>query len=131
MADFLTKAERSHRMSLIRGKNTTPEKMMSSLLRRAKIRFRRHGRMIGTPDFVIGRLVVFVDGTFWHGKRFDKWKAKLSPWWQNKIANNKRRDARVDACLRRRGFSVVHCWEDDLRRRPEVCIKKIKSKMEA
>jgi len=129
MADFLTKEERSHRMSLIRSKNTTPEKQMASLLRKSKIKFRRYTRDLpGTPDFRIKdtNVVVFCDGDFWHGRNFGQWRGKLSSWWQNKIANNKKRDARVNACLRKRGFKVVHCWERDIKRKPQACIKRIK-----
>lgn len=126
MADFLSKAERSRRMSLIRSRDTVPEKRMAEMLRKAGIKYRRYANLPGTPDFIVGKMVLFVNGDFWHGRGFDKWKKKLSPWWRKKIATNKRRDARVDACLRRMGFSVVHCWEKDIRQKPDACITKIK-----
>jgi DNA mismatch endonuclease (patch repair protein) len=126
MGDFLTKAERSHRMSLIRSKDTVPEKKMAELLRKAGIKYKRYANLPGTPDFVAGKVVLFVDGDFWHGRDFDRWKGKLSPWWREKIATNKKRDARINACLRRMGFSVVHFWEKDVKRKPDVCITKIK-----
>jgi hypothetical protein len=50
--DSLTKARRSWNMSRIRGKHTTPEKVVRSLLRRLGYRFRLHVRipvpMVGT-----------------------------------------------------------------------------------
>ena len=34
------------------------------------------------------RLVVFVDGDFWHGWRFPVWCDKLTPYWKRKIERN-------------------------------------------
>jgi len=114
-------------MSLIRSKDTVPELRMKKLLRSANIRYRRHVRLVGTPDFLLnGKVALFVNGEFWHGKDFEDWKHKLSPWWRNKIATNRRRDKRVTRALRRQGYRVVNCWEKDVKRRPESCIRKIK-----
>ena len=48
----------------------------------------------GKPDFVFikARVVVFVDGDFWHGWRYPLWKQKLSDYWQKKIERNRHRD---------------------------------------
>ena len=43
--DLLTKARRSWNMSRIRGKHTTPERVVRSLLRRLGYRFRLHVRI--------------------------------------------------------------------------------------
>jgi len=129
MPDFLTPAERSKRMSLIKGKDTKPEKAMARILSSAKIKYKRNVRgMPGTPDFVIPgkKLIVFVDGEFWHGKDTDL--MALSPFWRAKISNNVRRDKRVDRRLRRMGWSVYRFWEKDVKSRPEWCLKRIKSK---
>jgi len=98
MADFLTPEQRSKRMSLIRGKDTVPERAMARLLRRAGIKYRSQARLPGTPDFrIIGsRAVVFVDGDFWHGRDFDSWRHKLAPFWLAKITRNRERDTRVE-----------------------------------
>ena len=117
MPDFLTKKERSRLMSRIRGKNTKPELAMASMLRKDGIRYRRYADDLpGKPDFVLkGRKVaVFVDGKFWHGRGFDEWRHKLKPFWDDKISNNIRRDRRVNAQLRRKGWSIIRVWEDRL-----------------
>jgi DNA mismatch endonuclease, patch repair protein len=128
MADFLTPQERSHRMSLIKSKNTKPEKRMASLLRDARIRFRRHRKDLpGKPDFCVlnARVVVFVDGEFWHGKGFEDWSHKLKPFWRDKIQNNIKRDKRVSSRLRNRGWSVVRIWEKDVWRKSDKCVARV------
>ena len=128
MTDFLTKAERSHRMSLIRGKDTRPERAMARLLRANKIGFRRHCRLPGTPDFVLKgiRIALFVDGDFWHGRLYDRClKGKLNDFWRKKITGNMRRDKRVNARLRSHGWKVIRIWECDMMRRPQKCASKM------
>ncbi len=56
------------------------------------------------------RLVVFVDGDFWHGWRFPLWCAKLTPYWKRKIERNRRRDRLNFRRLRRRGWRVLRLW---------------------
>jgi DNA mismatch endonuclease (patch repair protein) len=111
MADFLSVAQRSLRMSRIRSKDTKPELSMARILNEAKLPYVRHAKLPGTPDFLVGgRVVVHVDGIFWHGKNFAKIERTLKPFWKNKISNNMRRDSRVDRRLRRMGFSVLRIW---------------------
>ena len=59
-------------MSRIRGKDTTPEKVVRSLLRRMGYRFRLHAKKPpGRPDIVLPRhkTVMFVHGCFCHHHR--------------------------------------------------------------
>jgi len=129
MPDFLTPAERSRRMSLIRSKDTKPEKAMAKILSSARIRYKRNVRDLpGTPDFVIPgkNLVVFVEGKFWHGQGVDQ--MSLRPFWRNHASNNMKRDKRVERKLRRMGWSVYRFWEKDVSKRPEWCLKRIKRK---
>ena len=72
-------------------------------------------------------MVVFVDGEFWHGK--DVEQLVLSPFWRNKISNNVKRDKRVTRQLRGMGWAVLRFWEKDVTKRPEWCLKRIKSKV--
>jgi DNA mismatch endonuclease (patch repair protein) len=69
------------------------------------------------PDFVFRseRLVVFVDGCFWHGcpVHFTRPKARRA-FWDAKIAANRARDRRVDRALRASGWRVLHVWEHAL-----------------
>jgi DNA mismatch endonuclease (patch repair protein) len=127
-------------MSLIRGKHTVPELTMARLLRRAKIRFRRYSGLPGTPDFRIcwpdrrlTKIVVFVDGEFWHGRDWERLRMKLEgkPYWLRKIARNMDRDRRVDGILRERGYLVLRFWDRDVTRKrtqPDV-IRRVKETM--
>jgi len=104
-------------MARVRSKgNKTTEIVFASLLRKAQLRgWRRHQPMFGHLDFVwkTAKLVVFVDGCFWHGHRCGK---NISPKtnaeaWRNKITRNRKRDRNVTKQLRRRGWTVLRIWE--------------------
>jgi len=120
IADIFTKKKRSEIMARIRGKNTSIERQVFALLRRRKIRFRRHHNLPGRPDVAlpIKKKAVFIDGDFWHGWKFHEKRAKLPPFWVAKIESNMRRDRRTRAALRRKGWSVLRVWEHDLRKKP-------------
>lgn len=115
MADFLTPSERSKLMSKIRGRDTGPELKMAAALDTAGISYERYADLPGTPDFVIGSIVLMVDGDFWHGKNFWPRRSKLKPFWFDKIANNIRRDRRVRRKLRSMGYTILNIWESDLK----------------
>jgi DNA mismatch endonuclease (patch repair protein) len=109
--------KRSALMSRIRGRDTAPERTLARELRRLGLRWAGHDRALpGTPDFVFrrARVVVFVDGDFWHGWRFGKWRQKLSEKWEAKIQANRDRDVRNHRRLRRMGWQVVRIWEHQL-----------------
>ena len=60
------------------------------------------------------RVVVFLDGCFWHGCPLHGTSPKSNgEWWQSKIQGNRDRDLRVDAILRERGWTVLRYWEHD------------------
>ena len=129
MPDFLTKKQRSERMALIKSKNTKPELRMASILRKAKIKFRRHKKnILGKPDFhLVGtKILLFVDGKFWHGKDFEKWGHKLKPFWREKIIRNMDRDKTVRRELQSDGWKVIRLWEDEIWD-AEKCMTKVSS----
>jgi DNA mismatch endonuclease (patch repair protein) len=74
--------------------------------------------IMGTPDFLFcaHRLVLFVDGCFWHGCRRCNRNIPRSrrEFWRNKIDANRRRDRRVDRLLRSQGYHVMRVWEHHL-----------------
>ena len=115
-------------MSRIRGRDTGIERAVEEMLQGLGLRHEAQVRDLpGTPDFVLwdARVVVFVDGDFWHGWRFPVWEHKLSANWRDKIAKNRSRDRRNFAKLRRRGWTVLRLWEHDIERRPEWCIQRL------
>ncbi len=119
MPDIMSKAKRSALMARIRSTNTTPETRVFRALRRRRVYFARHVRALpGSPDVVFrnGKVAVFLDGDFWHGWRFGRWEIKLQPFWREKIANNRARDASNFGKLRRQGWKVLRIWEHELER---------------
>jgi len=117
--DNLTPHQRSYAMSRVRSKDTAPEVAIRSELFRRGHRFRKHRRDIpGCPDivFVTAKIAVFVDGEFWHGRRFALWEGKLTEYWRAKIARNVSRDRRSRRRLRLLGWTVIRIWDRDILR---------------
>jgi DNA mismatch endonuclease (patch repair protein) len=119
MADTLTLAERSDRMSRIPGRDTKPELLVRKHLHLAGLRFRLHrANLPGRPDIVLPKYatVVFVEGCFWHGHRCQKRRipATNTKFWASKIATNRARDQRNHRALRRAGWQVLRIWECQL-----------------
>jgi DNA mismatch endonuclease (patch repair protein) len=75
--------------------------------------------------FSPARVVVFIDGDFWHGWRFPTWCRRLSPFWKAKIERNRKRDLRNFGKLRRAGWKVVRIWEHQVATDPEACVDRI------
>ena len=117
-------------MARVRGRgNKSTEEKLASLFRRAGIKgWRRHLHLTGTPEFVFPkkRLVIFVDGCFWHGcPKHATFPATHREFWSKKFAANKARDRRVNRTLRNGGWRVMRIWEHDIAKRSAACIRKI------
>jgi len=60
------------------------------------------------------RVVVFVDGCFWHGCPLHMtWPRNNATWWRQKIEANRDRDRSTTRRLRAAGWSVVRVWEHE------------------
>lgn len=60
------------------------------------------------------RIVVFIDGCFWHGCPIHGTQPKKnSEWWQNKLRTNVDRDRATTTALRERGWTVLRFWEHE------------------
>src|SRR5438105_5056441 len=100
MADSVSKQVRSAIMSKIRGKNTSPERLVRTALHRAGFRFRLHrSKLPGCPDVVLPRLrtVVFIHGCFWHqhpGCVHSGVPLSNTDYWKPKLTRTIARDAR-------------------------------------
>ena len=133
MADVFTKAKRSQVMSRIRGRgNKETEIALVKLLRTAGVTgWRRHQNLFGRPDFTFRRqrLVVFVDGCFWHGcPKHSNMPANNREFWQKKLTGNKTRDRLVTRALRQGGWRVLRIWEHELTRKNKAkCIARVRS----
>jgi DNA mismatch endonuclease, patch repair protein len=108
----------SARFSRQRRSGTRPELELRSELHRRGLRFRVHMRVEGLPRrrvdiaFTRPRLIVFVDGCFWHGCPQHGISPRKNPeWWQWKLAMIAARDTDTDVRLRELGWTVLRIWE--------------------
>lgn len=106
-------------MSLIRSRgNKATELRLIEIFREFHITgWRRNQPLFGKPDFIFRRerVVVFVDGCFWHGcPKCYKRPSSNHEFWDTKITNNRKRDRRVSRELRREGWKVVRIWQHRL-----------------
>ena len=127
--DNLTKDQRRKNMQNIRSANTFPELLLMRALKKKKIKFLKHVKELpGKPDVFINnkKLAVFVDSDFWHGhkNRFTMPKTNRS-YWRKKIAENQKRDKRINRLLKKDGWKVIRFWESEIKRNVEKCIGKI------
>jgi DNA mismatch endonuclease (patch repair protein) len=116
MADVFTTAKRSEVMSCVRSiGNRSTELKMVALLRLFHLNgWRRRVALVGRPDFVWPRqrIVLFVDGCFWHGcPKHAEIPASNHAYWSLKLARNKARDRAVSRALRASGWTVIRVWE--------------------
>ncbi len=130
MADNLTPEQRSYSMSRIRTKrNQTTELRLIEIMREAGIKGWRRGiQLLGKPDFVFRRerVVIFVDGCYWHGCAKCQLQAKSnSEYWTAKMARNRGRDRKVSRLLQKSGWKVLRLWEHSLKRAPKRCAQRI------
>jgi DNA mismatch endonuclease (patch repair protein) len=131
MGDLLTPERRSWNMSQIRGRDTSPELVVRSMLHRMGFRFSLHRKDLpGKPDIVMRKhgTVIFVHGCFWHlhkGCKQARIPKTRSEWWREKLEGNAARDGLKKKELRRLGWRVLTVWEcetekpEKLRRRLE------------
>jgi DNA mismatch endonuclease, patch repair protein len=130
--DWLRPEQRSRNMSAIRSRgNKTTERALRFRLVRAGIRGWRLcvGDVLGKPDFVFSgeRVVVFVDGCYWHGcPRCYRAPTSNTSYWSEKFSRNKRRDRTVTKLLKRAGWNVLRIWEHEIERSPERVVEKVK-----
>lgn len=115
-------------MAAVRSKDTGPEVALRRELHRRGLRYRLHVKQLpGRPDiaFVAAKLVVFVDGDFWHGagwreRGFSSWQEQFAGHrdpakWRTKIARNIERDHEVEDQLHALGWCVVRILESEIK----------------
>jgi DNA mismatch endonuclease, patch repair protein len=128
VADPLKPEQRSALMSRVRTRDTAPELTLRRALWKAGVRgWRLHPRAVpGKPDLAwIGRRVaIFVDGAFWHGHP-DYYRGQSGPFWDEKIARNRRRDAEVNDQLQALGWRVLRFWDFEVQKSPEQCAARV------
>jgi len=75
------------------------------------------------------KLAVFIDGDFWHGYRFPKWKDSLPDYWKIKIQKNRERDKQNFARLRKIQWRILRIWEHTVKKDLDKVIEKIVDKI--
>jgi len=110
---------RSANMSRIRGTNTQPELLLRRALWKKGLRYRLHSKIEGIrPDIVFKarKLVIFVDGCFWHGcpLHYVRPRSKCE-FWAGKLRDNTVRDQVQTLCLIEGGWTVLRFWEHEIK----------------
>ena len=125
MADIWSSDKRSKIMSMIRSKDTKPEKAVRSMLRSAGIGFRIHrSDLPGRPDIVLSKYksVIFVNGCFWHGHencRNGTIPLSNRKFWEPKLRRNVERDRKVIQLLTDANWKTLVIWECAITKRPD------------
>lgn len=123
--DNLDPSARREAMRRVKSSDTSPERVVRSIVHSLGYRFRLNGRyrgkkLPGTPDLVLARLraAIFVHGCFWHQhdcSRGDRRPATNTEYWNAKLQRNVERDQRNLRDLRKDGWAVLVVWECELK----------------
>ena len=121
-----------NRMKAAKPRDTAPERVLRSELHKRGLRFRVDARPVKElnrrADIVFrpARVVVFVDGCFWHGCPIHGTQAKANAeFWNNKIKRNQERDAETNRLLKKAGWKVIRVWEHENPEKAGAKIQKI------
>ena len=122
MSDIFCKEKRSSVMKAVKSRNTkTTELKMIEIFKELQIiGWRRTYPLIGKPDFVFPkkRIVVFVDGCFWHGHDCrNVTPSDNADFWNAKRAYNKQHDTVVTETLQNKNWTVIRIWECELKKK--------------
>lgn len=123
--DTFSPQKRSWIMAQVRssGNRSTEKNLLTALREHGITGWRRGYPLFGKPDFVFPkeRIVIFVDGCFWHGhpKKCRIPKTNMT-YWKMKIARNMARDRLVTSTLRKKGWKVVRIWENSVKKQSTI-----------
>lgn len=113
-------------MAAIKSRGTKPEMFLRRALHSAGYRFTANVRGLpGRPDLVFSkkRIVVFVNGCFWHCHAC-RW-GQVAPstnaeFWKSKRSATVTRDKLNVVALETLGWRVLSVWECELRHDPDI-----------
>ena len=97
------------------GNKSTETRMVAVLRKNGITGWRRSYPLLGKPNFTFSesKVVLFVDGCFWHGHPTKCRIPKTNRgYWMKKIARNVARDRLATRTLEQRGWKVVRIWEN-------------------
>ena len=105
-------------MSKQASRDTGPELAVRRELYRRGLRYRVSYRpepgIRRVPDitFTRAKVVVFIDGCFWHScPEHGTMPTANQDWWRAKLARNFERDRETDRLFEERGWQVMRFWE--------------------
>lgn len=122
-------------MSQIRSKGTKPELLLKKALWQAGVRYKTPKKpLLGKPDISLKKykLVIFVDGAFWHGYDWENRKHSIKSnreFWIAKIERNMERDREINGFYKAEGWKVLRFWDFEVKGELEVCLKKISNSL--
>ncbi len=118
-------------MSKIKGKDSKPEVKFRKALWHLGYRYRKnYKKLIGKPDIVFNKYktVIFIDGEFWHGYKWNEKKNKIKSnrgFWIPKIERNMQRDQEVNEALQQKGYQVFRFWQKDIKENLNSCLEEV------
>jgi len=121
-------------MRKVKSRNTkTTELALIKIFKEQHITgWRRTYPMIGKPDFVFPkkRIVVFVDGCFWHGHDCrNVTPRENAEFWNNKREYNKTHDKLVTERIESMGWKVIRIWECELKKKNRDTLNRVLSEI--
>jgi DNA mismatch endonuclease (patch repair protein) len=119
----------SYRLSKVKSKNTKAELLFRSYIWKQGVRgYRVKNALPGKPDLVFPKhkVVVFIDGCFWHGcPKCYRAPDKNKEYWRKKVITNKERDERANVRLVKMGYLTLRFWEHQVNQEMEKCYRKL------
>lgn len=128
-------------MSRVKNRDSKAELALRKALWNRNWRYRLHSKkLIGKPDLVFNkqRVVIFVDGDFWHGRALQEegvdglrrgLRTKRSGWWLDKIQKTVERDQFVTERLRNQGWLVLRFWESEIHNNLDSILENIEKSL--
>jgi len=126
--DVMTANQRSRCMSKVKGRDTGPEMMLRKVLWAKGWRYRINSSIFGRPDIIFPgkRIVIFVDGCFWHGCPWHGTRPKSNrTFWVDKIEGNIKRDKKVTSKLKESGWTVIRIWEHKIKNDLSLVVEQV------
>ncbi len=134
MADNLKPVDRRKAMRAVKGKGTSLEMKLFSMLAGMHLKGWKKNVvwLTGKPDVVFERerLTIFIDGCFWHGCPHCRRKLPQTnrEYWARKINRNIEMAKLTNRRLRKEGWLVIRIWEHETRN--PISMNKIKMKIQ-
>lgn len=127
MVDIFSPQKRQELMSKVRNKDTDIELLLRRKLWSLGYRYRVNYKVFGRPDIAFPRrkVAIFCDGDFWHGRSYKKDKGGYKKFWREKIADNIKRDKKVNRRLKKEGWTVLRFWKTEILGDVDRCVEKI------